>query len=323
MDIMSFIQTFLGKGIDLGINPSSRLYWPFFLSSLLIAFLLSKKGQFKSFFSKTGIFHASSLLDIKLLAINLSLKTFIFPLFLFSSFTVSVVLLKSMRLVFPHFNGIETSLFTQSLIATVFAFVSNDFLRFLHHVLMHEVPGLRNFHRTHHSARVLTPITLFRSHPLESMIAGGRNALSTGHFLAFYTFMFKGPVSAFDILGVNAFGFIFNAFASNLRHSPIPLSFGILEYVFISPRMHQIHHSANPIHFNKNYGVALSFWDQLWGTFYRPSKVEASALVYGLQLHPTEEQLREALEFKTSLLKPIKIMKPSGVIHENTISIAD
>lgn len=322
MNLINALQTCLGKGIDLGLTPSSRLYWPFLISSLIFALILMKRKKLSELFTRKGFFHPSSLLDIKLLILNMGLKTFIFPLFLFSSFSASVVILKTLRLLFPYFDGMEPSLFAKSLISTLFAFVINDFLRFLHHLLMHEVPFLRNLHRTHHSASVLTPLTLFRSHPLESLMAGGRNALSTGLFLAFYTFAFKGPVHVFDILGVNAFGFLFNAIGSNLRHSPMPMSFGPLEYIFISPRMHQIHHSADPIHFNKNYGVALSVWDRLWGTFHRPSKKEAHSLTYGLHLSPDPEQLKEAVSLKISLFKPFsnKHKKRTGVLYENPIS---
>ena len=39
-----------------------------------------------------------------------------------------------------------------------------------------------------------------------------------------------------------------------------------LEFIFISPFQHQIHHSSDPRHFNKNMGSKLAIWDYLFGT---------------------------------------------------------
>ena len=56
-------------------------------------------------------------------------------------------------------------------------------------------------------------------------------------------------------------------FGANLRHSHVKLKYpSFLEYIFISPHQHQIHHSDNPIHFNKNMGSKLAIWDWLLGT---------------------------------------------------------
>lgn len=286
------------KTFSLFIEPEQRLYWPVLLSSLLFAIAYSKSFEI---FGKKGLLHPSSLLDLKLMVLNNALKIFLFPLFLLSSFQISIAIHKGLLFFFPYFSGFDVETLTKSIIATLFAFVVNDFLRFFQHLLMHEVSFLSKFHATHHSAQVLTPFTLFRTHPLESFLGSFRGILSVGITLACYSFFFKGMVPVIDILGVNAFGFLFNAFLANLRHSPVPISFGPMEYFFISPRMHQIHHSRDKMHNNKNYGVALALWDQLWGSYYRPTKGEASNLVFGFSDNRQARTLRGALipSFKT------------------------
>ena len=268
------------KTFTLFVSPEQRLYWPVLLSSLVFAFFYTKGFNF---FSKESLFHPSSIVDFKLLLLNNILKIFLFPIFLVSSFKISVITHKFLYLLFPRFSGFEAGGYSKAIFATFMAFVINDFLRFFQHYLMHEIKPLRTIHSTHHSAQVLTPFTLFRTHPIESFFGVFRGVLSLGLVLALYSFLFKGRVSAIDILGVNAFGFIFNAFLSNLRHSPVPISFGIMEYVFISPRMHQIHHSRDKKHLNKNYGVALAIWDQLWGSYYKPAKDECQSLIFGFK----------------------------------------
>ena len=56
---------------------------------------------------------------------------------------------------------------------------------------------------------------------------------------------------------------------ANLRHSHIWLSFGpFVEHIFFSPAQHQIHHSTDPRHFNKNFASDLSIWDWMFGSLY-------------------------------------------------------
>ena len=44
----------------------------------------------------------------------------------------------------------------------------------------------------------------------------------------------------------------------HLQHSHMWISFrGVLGRIFVSPAHHQVHHSANPKHFNKNFGSCL------------------------------------------------------------------
>ena len=88
-------------------------------------------------------------------------------------------------------------------------------------------------------------------------------------------------MSYYHILSINIFGFAFNFLGSNLRHSHIPLSFGFFEKLFISPKQHQIHHSQNISHFDKNYGVSLSIWDRLIGSLVTSDQV-SQKMVFGL-----------------------------------------
>ena len=160
---------------------------------------------------------------------------------------------------------------------------------------MHRFSFLWRFHQIHHSAERLTPMTLYRTHPVESLVSALRRTAVVGFSTGFFIFLFGGKVSAFDIIGVNIIDFVFNVLASNLRHSHVWVSFGPLSYIFISPAQHQIHHSQNPKHFDKNLGIVLSLWDLLFGTFYYPKKKEF--LRFGL---PGEKNW----SFKSALLKP-------------------
>jgi len=60
-----------------------------------------------------------------------------------------------------------------------------------------------------------------------------------------------------------------------VRHTHFKLSFGWLNNVILSPHYHQLHHSTNPKHYDKNFGLMLSVWDRLFGTLMRPEPDES------------------------------------------------
>jgi len=157
---------------------------------------------------------------------------------------------------------------------TVALFIADDFTRFFLHFLLHKVPWLWQFHQVHHSATVLTPFTVYRSHPLESYLYACRMGLAQGLVVGAAYYVFGPQLSMFDIAGANVFVFAFNIMGSNLRHSHVWLSWGDkFENWLISPAQHQIHHSDNPKHFDTNLGSALAVWDRMFGTLIKASAV--------------------------------------------------
>ncbi len=59
----------------------------------------------------------------------------------------------------------------------------------------------------------------------------------------------------------------------HFQHSHLWIAFrGLAGRVLISPAHHQVHHSTNPVHFNKNLGSCLAVWDWMFGTLHVPAK---------------------------------------------------
>jgi sterol desaturase/sphingolipid hydroxylase (fatty acid hydroxylase superfamily) len=296
------INDFIGE-VWPWFDPGSRLFILNIIAASLIsvAFILwvdrkNSKGSKSSFFIKSDdmlfnfnwsyLFnkkywlHKSALVDYKIYFINGLIKVLFFAPVVGLGLYFSMCTIKILYFIYPDFQQTKGS-FGLFLCVTVFAFIWDDFLRFFHHMLMHKIPSLWTIHKTHHSAEVLTPITLYRIHPLESLLAAFRNALSYGVISGLFMFLFSGSVNLVTFFGVNIFGFVFNLTTGNLRHSQIPISFGMFEYLLISPKQHQIHHSSQQKHFDKNFGVALSIWDLMFGSFLQ-SKDE-KILGYGVE----------------------------------------
>lgn len=57
-------------------------------------------------------------------------------------------------------------------------------------------------------------------------------------------------------------------------HSPTSAHFGPIGKVLVDNRFHRIHHSLEPHHFDKNFGILFSFWDRLFGTVWEPEPGE-------------------------------------------------
>jgi sterol desaturase/sphingolipid hydroxylase (fatty acid hydroxylase superfamily) len=153
---------------------------------------------------------------------------------------------------------------------TVVLELVSDLRRYLVHVAFHRFPLLWQFHKTHHSAETLTPVTFYRVHPVELYVNATAGVLAIALVTGAFQHYVRG-LTALTILGANAGRFVFDLLGSNLRHSHVWLSYGSwLEHVLISPAQHQIHHSDAERHLNKNYGSEFALWDWLFGTLYVP-----------------------------------------------------
>lgn len=57
-------------------------------------------------------------------------------------------------------------------------------------------------------------------------------------------------------------------------HSPTTAQMNMLRALIVTPRFHRIHHSLEPRHFDRNFGILFSFWDRLFGTACEPGEDE-------------------------------------------------
>ena len=60
-----------------------------------------------------------------------------------------------------------------------------------------------------------------------------------------------------------------------------------LEWIFVTPRYHQIHHSDNPNHYMYNLGSLFTIWDSIFGTYFNPKELKQE-LSFGIgeRVHP-------------------------------------
>ena len=262
------------------LEPERRLFWLFMISALILASIavtvqnrrFHLGSQLRALTNPRYWLCPSSLVDISLLFLNSGIRVLLIVPLLGSHLAATILVGSTLQTTIGDAPDIPLSLFTVGLLFTLLFFVAEDVSRFGLHWLMHKVPLLWQFHKLHHSATTLTPITVHRVHPLEMTLYYLRGLLVFGLISGVFVYLFRGKVHGWEILGVDCIGFLFNLFGANLRHTPVWLSFGRLEALFISPVQHQLHHSSHPAHADKNFGTCLAIWDKLFGSW-RPSNI--------------------------------------------------
>lgn len=131
-----------------------------------------------------------------------------------------------------------------------------DLAIYLQHVMFHALPGLWRLHRLHHADLDFDVTTGLRFHPLEILI-------SMGIKLAVVAAL--GPPA----IAVLLFEVILSATAL-FNHGNIDLPQAldrVLRWIVVTPDMHRVHHSIDPLETNSNYGFNLPWWDRIFGTY--------------------------------------------------------
>lgn len=163
------------------------------------------------------------------------------------------------------------------------AYLGAEFAFYWVHRVLHTNKVLWGFHRGHHSGEVLTFLTGERNHPLEMLLQITVASLFGGSAMALLLYgmgMAMHPALPMALF-ITA---ILVEFMDKLHHSHFRLSFGPLNYAFISSAMHQIHHSAETRHRDKNFGGTSSLFDWMFGTLYIPEQSDE----FRLGLNDTE-----------------------------------
>ncbi len=271
------------KIIDLSfgyfLKPEKRIYVLYLLTSLLLAYYVfyktNRKGSFlKYIFNKEVWIGRSAKIDYAMFIFNSIVKIVLITPYLYFGF---IILFSITDLLNDNFGYIENPLpktYTV-IIYTLTLTLIGDLVSYLIHLAMHKIPFLWEFHKIHHSATTMNPLTQYRIHPIELIINNIQGLIVFGVVTGIFNYLSGGMVSKWVFLGANVFSFAFFIFGANLRHSHVKLHyFNFLEFIFISPVQHQIHHSKNPIHWNKNMGSRLAIWDWLFGTLFLSKGIE-------------------------------------------------
>lgn len=159
----------------------------------------------------------------------------------------------------------------------VLLFLCEDLLFWVEHYVDHSCRLFWAVHVTHHSSEEYNLTTGFRS----------------SVFMPFYRYMYFIPLALLgfrpiDILFMYAITQTYGILVHTQAIKKLPRW---IEYIFVTPSHHRVHHASNAPYLDKNMGMALIIWDRMFGTF--AEELDEEPPRYGLtspiehQHHPT------------------------------------
>ena len=218
---------------------SNLMDWIFNYKMYIVVMLLLFAGRLipaKKSFSSNSIF-----LDY---LYGLLSKLVFEPLIIASFILIS----SSIDIKYKLFSGMD------NLEKIILLLLIGDFLLYFSHYIRHKVPIFFLFHSIHHSQKYLNPLTTKRNHPIEG---------------AFVRVIFIYMPTLFVDTNIEVWFWLIaiDNVHDYFVHSNLRIRFPkYLRYIIVSPQFHRIHHSIDKKHFDKNFGVRFSIWDNIFQT---------------------------------------------------------
>ena len=180
------------------LNPKNRIFIGYLLSALLLAIgvqiyvtKLSCIQALSNFISKKLWLSLSAKADYKIMVINQVLLLGAGPR-LISKLALATVIFESLHIWFdgrtilvPKAPGWVITIYF-----TVFLFLIDDATKYAVHRMLHRLKFLWAFHKIHHTAEVLTPLTVYRTHPVEMIIFSLRSIVVQSVTIALFLYFF-------------------------------------------------------------------------------------------------------------------------------------
>ncbi len=168
--------------------------------------------------------------------------------------------------VLEFFYSHSLNLPMNTIIYWVLLFIILDFTYYILHLVDHYSRFFWAVHVTHHSSELFNLTTGFRSSVLQPLY----------RFIYFIPLALVG-FKPIDILFAHAICQTWGVFVHTRYVGKLP---GWIEYIFVTPTHHRIHHASNIPYLDKNMGMLLIIWDRMFGTF--QEELEGEKLKYGL-----------------------------------------
>ena len=146
----------------------------------------------------------------------------------------------------------------------VTTFVAVDFIYYWFHRCSHRIKFLWAMHMNHHSSEEMNFVVSLRQ-------------AWFGPFAKVPFFLIMSLIG-FDPI-ITAIVGVVSTLWGVTGHTQWIKNLGPLEYLFITPSHHRVHHGSNDCYIDKNFGNLLIIWDRMFGTFEK----EDEPVIYGIK----------------------------------------
>lgn len=145
------------------------------------------------------------------------------------------------------------------IISLLVFFVVSDFVQWNTHRMLHRIPFLWNFHKTHHSVKQMGFAAHLRYNWVEPIVYKA---------MLYIPLAIIGGFSIQDLFIVH----FFTIAIGHLNHANLGWDYGFLKYIFNNPKMHIWHHTKEmPNKYGTNFALTLSVWDYIFKTNFIPN----------------------------------------------------
>lgn len=181
------------------------------------------------------------------------------------NFTLDIVIRGVCLLVLNYFYQFKFFEIQHVILYWVVLVIAEDFIFYWLHRIDHYCRFFWAVHVTHHSSEEFNLTVGFRSSVFQPL----------------YRFIYFIPISLMGFKGVDImFMYAATQIYGILVHTQLIHKMGILEYIFVTPSHHRVHHGSNVRYLDKNMGMFLIIWDKLFGTF--QAEEDKDPVKYGL-----------------------------------------
>jgi sterol desaturase/sphingolipid hydroxylase (fatty acid hydroxylase superfamily) len=161
------------------------------------------------------------------------------------------------------FTGLTPLSLPVNVWTTLLAILMADFLYYWNHRAEHRIRFFWAHHSVHHSSTDFNLTVALRLAWIENFIL----------WIFYIPMILLGfhPIQTLIAISIIS---LYQVWIHNQKIGRL----GILESIFNTASNHRVHHGANPIYIDKNYGAVLMVWDKLFGTY----QAETEKVIYGL-----------------------------------------
>jgi sterol desaturase/sphingolipid hydroxylase (fatty acid hydroxylase superfamily) len=153
-----------------------------------------------------------------------------------------------------------------------FLFLAEDFLYFFLHLVDHYSRFFWAIHVTHHSSEKY------------NLTVGFRSSVFQPFYRMFY--FLPLPIMGFEPVDILFIYQLTQTWGILVHTKSIGKMHPIIEYIFVTPSHHRVHHASNIPYLDKNMGMMLIIWDRIFGTF--QEELTDDVPVYGLTKNPED-----------------------------------
>jgi sterol desaturase/sphingolipid hydroxylase (fatty acid hydroxylase superfamily) len=146
--------------------------------------------------------------------------------------------------------------------------LATDFVWYWYHRLGHEVNFFWAAHIVHHHSEEFNFTAAARITTFQAIIRTGFWCI-----LPFLGFHPKMVITMLLVHGAYSF----------FTHTQVIGRIKWLEYVFVTPSVHGVHHASDEKYLDKNYGDMFTFWDRMFGTFQEEEEKPKYGLTHTLK----------------------------------------